>query len=236
MDVAPSAIEALLPMLQRAAAYRALSLLFAPPDKHLDTELRGLAREVSGPLGEQILHLANNVPPDLSALYHQTLGPSGTCRDCESDYEVNALGGKGPLVADVAGFYRAFHYEPEGVVPASPDHIATELGFLGWLALKTAYALQRGAEDDTQVCLDAAKTFVQEHLGRWAPTFLARLADTAQGNFYEQAARVAATALETLEPGRLTPPRPADHRGPSLPVLDDSDECQLQQIRDPLPT
>ncbi len=209
--------------LRRAAHYRALALLFAPPDARAGDELRDLARDLGG---AELAALAADVGAPLGALYHQCLGPTGAVRDCESDYEVNPLGGKGPLLADVAGFYIAFKYEDATLECLSPDHVAMELGFMGWLALRAGYAAREGSAGDLALCEDAAEKFMRDHLGRWAATLVARVAERCPDTWYAHAATYTQTQLEALEPGRVAPPV-SERRRVALPTLDESDECGL---------
>jgi hypothetical protein len=209
--------------LTRAARYRALSLLFAPPDTRAAEELVALARDLDDPA---LRSLAADAGPDASGVYHSALGPTGAVRDSESDYEVNPLGGKGPLLADVAGFYLALRYEDETLLGMSPDHISMELGFMGWLALRAAYARREGEVEGEEVCVRASESFARDHVGRWSPTFFARLRAAGEGSWYDRAATYAQSALEALEPGRVSPPV-VDRRRVALPTLDDSDDCGL---------
>lgn len=215
--------------LQRAAKYRALSLLFLPPSEETGAELRALAADLmatDAPLAEPLLALAEDLAPSLGNLYHLALGPTGAVRDCESDYEVNPLGGKGPLIADIAGFYRAFQYEDRSVHGLGPDHLSTELGFMAWLSLRAAFARHTEAPEGAAVCEQAARTFVAAHLGRWAATCFARMRERSRDTWYDAAAQLADLTLRALEPGAIAPPQ-ADRAKVSLPTLDESDECGL---------
>jgi len=212
--------------LQRAAAYRALSLVLSRPEPGFVDEVSALSGEVGSALREPLATLVRSVPPNAELLYHALIGPSGTCRDCESDYEVNALGGKGPLLADVAGFYKAFAYEPDSRLASSPDHVAAELGFLGWLALKRANAIHGELSEAAEVSAAASKSFVKDHFGRWAAEFLSRLEVAGEGTYYGRVATLARAVLDALEPGGIEPPRERSG-GPRLPVLGDEapDAC-----------
>ncbi len=86
-------------------------------------------------------------------------------------------------LADVAGFYRAFGVE---IVPESGrvDHISVELEFMHLLAVKQALAEAAGEEDNSEVCRDAAATFLAEHLGRWTEKLATHLEETAEETLY----------------------------------------------------
>lgn len=216
-------MDALTQPLVRSARYRALSLLFVPPSVAVAEEIAALARD----LGDDALTgLAADLGPVFEGEYHRALGPTGAVRDAESDYEVNPLGGKGPLLADIAGFYLAFRYEDETLVGLSPDHASTELGFMAWLSLRTAYARHEGDDDNASLCVEASDAFARDHLGRWFATFAARLRAAGDGSWYDRAATYAVASLDAMEPGRVAPPL-VDRRRVALPTLDDSDACGL---------
>lgn len=216
-------MEAMTHHLQRAMRYRALALLFAPPDARGATELRELARDVGE---DALLALTEAYGPAASGDYHRAVGPTGIVRDSESDYEVNPLGGKGPLLADVAGFYLAFGYQDETLVGMSPDHASMEFGFMAWLAFRAAYALHVGDAEAEATCVAASESFAREHVARWTPTLFARLQERAAGTWFERAAGYAAVALQGMEPGRVAAPV-EDRRRVALPMLDDSDACGI---------
>jgi DMSO reductase family type II enzyme chaperone len=80
-------------------------------------------------------------------------------------------------LADLAAFYRAFGMEVSGNAGERQDHLGVELEFMCVLAAKEAYALEhRLAGSELEICRDAQKKFLREHLGRWAPAFTRRLA------------------------------------------------------------
>jgi TorA maturation chaperone TorD len=61
-----------------------------------------------------------------------------------------------------------------------PDHIGMELEFMSVLAAREAYAREHQLDEaQFEICLDAQKKFLREHLGRWAPAFARRLARSA---------------------------------------------------------
>jgi DMSO reductase family type II enzyme chaperone len=70
-------------------------------------------------------------------------------------------------MADIAGFYHAFGFMMGGQVRERPDFLAAELEFMGALALKEAYAIQQGVAEHVEVCADAERKFLTDHLGRW---------------------------------------------------------------------
>jgi len=70
------------------------------------------------------------------------------------------------LLSDVMGFYRAFGVAPDR---QRPDHLCCELEFLHVLSLKEARARQAGKSEQAEVCADARRKFLAEHLQPWIP-------------------------------------------------------------------
>lgn len=87
-------------------------------------------------------------------------------------------------LADLAGFYAAFGFSTGGAVRERPDHLAVELEFMGILRFKEAYALERGTPEQVEVCIEAQRKFLQDHLGRWIDLYRAAFALNASEGPY----------------------------------------------------
>lgn len=74
-------------------------------------------------------------------------------------------------LADISGFYRAFGFNTGAAVRERPDHLATELEFMYLLALKEAYADSNSMPEQAEICVDAQRKFLQDHLARWIGSF-----------------------------------------------------------------
>jgi len=74
-------------------------------------------------------------------------------------------------LADIAGFYHAFGFRTGAAVRERPDHLATELEFMYLLALKEAYAAENALVDEAEICIDAQRKFLEDHLARWIGPF-----------------------------------------------------------------
>lgn len=168
--------------LKAATEWRVLSLLFQLPTRRTRRELKSLLpmtpREFAG-LAREWAAVSLKAA---EAEYHRVLGPGGIPA-IESSYDPNALAGRGPLLADVRGFYEAFAYRPEKPPAELPDHIAVELDFLSYLAFKVAFARHEGREGEAQIAMQAYDRFQQEHLRTWLTPFHERLSE-ARGPFY----------------------------------------------------
>jgi TorA maturation chaperone TorD len=83
-------------------------------------------------------------------------------------------------LADISGFYAAFGFRPGGRVHERPDHMATELEFMYVLIIKEAYARSNAMHEQAEICADAQRGFVQDHLALWAQPFCRSLQRSAQ--------------------------------------------------------
>jgi len=170
--------------LKNASRWRLLSLLFQLPTRESRRELNQLARGAPKKLGAVAKEWTRIPMKTAAAEFHRIFGPGGIPA-AESSYDPNALAGRGPLLADIAGFHEAFAYRPEKPPADVPDHIAMELDFLSYLAFKTAFALHGGNEEEGRISAQAYKRFIEEHLGTWMPAFRERIEHTAPPSFVQ---------------------------------------------------
>ena len=170
-------------LLKEAAWYRFFSLCFQPPRTGLKEEIEKIYTEIGK---AEPLHafLLNELNPDSEP--HAILGAGGVCSSCESEYVGDRLGGKGLLMADVAGFYKAFSFIPEIEFSAPVDNISMEFSFLSYLTLKEAFALYRGQDKEMRICTDAKEKFQKEHLFPWINLFIEKLNEVAPESFYSK--------------------------------------------------
>jgi len=179
--------QALRRWLERASCWRFAATLFRTPTADGLRELRVLlpmlpdaARDEAGPLPD--------IPLDTwEREFHRVLGPAGL-PSCESSFDRATLAGRGPLLAAIGGFYQAFGYEPDARAREVPDHIASELDFLAYLAFKGAFAVDTGLRQETEVTTEAYEAFLRDHLGFWIAPFLESLLGT-DAEPYRAAAR-----------------------------------------------
>jgi DMSO reductase family type II enzyme chaperone len=181
--------------LHRSAVYRLLALAFADPTPARLAEIVTVARtaataardDVQRALGRLADAAADGdaamLAGDHLALFQRPVG----CPPYEGAYGPPRMGGKGALLADVAGFYRAFGLEPAAGQPEVEDHVCAELEFMSVLAFKEAWAIAEEHADGRAITGDAQRAFLRDHLGGWASAFAARVDDAAPG-FYLAAA------------------------------------------------
>jgi DMSO reductase family type II enzyme chaperone len=195
--------------VDRARVYRALARLFGPPDAHALEALRqdelpalrgalerlGSDAALTGAADEVTRLLACADPGSLQRGFQATFEAGGGLR-CSPNEAAHTADTPGHAltrtveIADVAGFYRAFGVE---VAPGTerPDHITAELEFMHLLAVKESVARsEEGDGERVAVCRDAVRTFLRDHLGRWAQRFAERLKEVADDPVYVAAGRL----------------------------------------------
>jgi TorA maturation chaperone TorD len=205
-------VEDILMSLDRARVYRGLAGVFRTPDAETIQQARecdlpelcqALERltEDAGPAAGSDLVARARVLTDLWSDadtaqlrqgHHDAFDESSGKHSAPT--EMDQLDGPPQLeltrnfeMADVAGFYRAFGVE---VDPSGDrvDHIAAELEFMNLLAVKESIALQQEGEGEhAQVCRNASRSFLRDHLGRWVRPFAKKLGDEAADPFYTEA-------------------------------------------------
>ncbi len=194
--------------LERSRVYQLLSDAFTFPEEDLFRMLKGsLLKEITiqldhtngGEVGFDLCRLRESVNGvgDLShpaSEYTRSFGYtlSTECAPYETQYEYPHVFQQTQALADIAGFYRAFGLEVSNSAGERLDHIPVELEFMSFLAYKHAYAMTQHGEEQVEICLDALKKFMKEHLGRWVPTFATQLARKAGEGFYKELAELTA--------------------------------------------
>ncbi len=86
-------------------------------------------------------------------------------------------------MADIAGYYSAFGLSTGRDAPERADHIACELEFLAWLVAKERHALSQTGDEWSEradICRDAQRSFLTEHLAWWVPAFAHALGERSR--------------------------------------------------------
>ena len=122
-------------------------------------------------------------------LGHSVRGP---CPAYEIEYGPEHFLGKSHRLGDVAAFYRAFVVDVSRVARERCDHVAVEAEFVAFVALKRALAGERGEAERAAVCRDAERRFLEDHLGRFLPSFARRVGEKEPGGALAPAAAFAA--------------------------------------------
>lgn len=167
--------------LRSAAEWRLLALALECPGETWQAQMDDLGAEVEdADLKQLAQHARQEAAPEL---YHTVFGPGGPAAPREVSYVRSIQPGQ--VIADVQAFYDAFAYCP--TLDEPPDHIAVELGFLGYLHLKAAYAASCGDEERTATATGAMLRFTARHLASVAVP-LAKLLETSEIRYLALAA------------------------------------------------
>ncbi len=185
--------------IRRAQVYRFLADAFLYPSENWLEDLPLLAdilRDLNfGVLEFGLLEFGVLDLPALQAEHRHAFGLVGSlCYETELGLPHEYR--QSQEMADIAGFYRAFGFNIGGKVRERPDHISAELEFMHVLALKEAYAAERDVLEHVEICIDAQRKFLQEHLGKWVGLLAESLAQSAEEGPYVSLARFAADFVE----------------------------------------
>lgn len=192
----------LKPFLTMAANWQFFSLLFQYPDSKVIHRTNSLCQEILPSLQPKANKIASILSPEQAAVYHVLIGSAGSISPYESDYQIPGQEGihdKGAILGDVAAFYKAFRFEYATDFQEVPDHVAVELAFLGYIKLKEAYALAIENQEDYQICSDAEKKFLNDHLLPWLPQFLEGILNQSQDTFYQKSASLLQNFIYTCQ-------------------------------------
>ena len=206
-------------LLRQAAEWRLIGLLFECPTGTWRDDIVALAGDIDDPLLRSAVTHA--IEEASEGLYHSTFGPGGPAPPREVTY-VKAIQ-LGYLLSELTAFYDAFAYRP--VTRESPDHVSVEVGFVGYLLLKQAYAVTRGEDEQASVPAEAAATFMREHLAAIAEPLAATLGDSSLA-YLAEAAR--ALANRAGPPPSATASLQGKRLLPVIQPLEDEDEISCE--------
>jgi DMSO reductase family type II enzyme chaperone len=228
--------------IRRAQVYSFLSDAFLYPDENWCEDV---------PLVEEILSGLDWISPglaiqppelaELQAAYRHAFGATGSL--CyETEYGLPHEFRQSQELADISGFYRAFGFTNGSRVRERPDHLAAELEFMSILALKEAYTVKDGLVEHFEVCLEAQRKFLGDHLGRWIDKFAQSLALDGDGGPYQALARFCALFVNAdaarlgvlLEPGELAGAKhtPFDPDFSCAPPMGHCAGCPVAEVGD----
>jgi nitrate reductase assembly molybdenum cofactor insertion protein NarJ len=160
-------------LVQQAAEWRLISLLFeCPSEHHWHEQVAALGDSVEDPVLRQAAEAARLEASE--GLYHSTFGPGGPAPAREVSYHDNVQ--LGYLMSELVHYYQAFAYAPK--TEEAEDHISVEAGFVAYLRLKEAYALAVEDAESAAVTASAAKQFLEDHLSRMAQPLAASLCES----------------------------------------------------------
>jgi DMSO reductase family type II enzyme chaperone len=206
--------------LCRSALWEALALGFRPPTAETVARLASpegaaaladAAAALDGVAGSRLTPLARALavepPPTAAALalaHDRLFGHTarGAATPYETEYGEDSLWEPQREMSDLGAFYRAFGLRVAAAGRERPDHVACECEFLLVLARKEAWALHHGDAAMHEATARAARLFLRDHLGRWAPALGATLARLDAEGFHGALGRLLAGVV-TAECERL---------------------------------
>lgn len=184
-------------LLGQAATLRLLGLIFERPTPQWRAQVEPLAAEIQD---AALRKVALDAAASTEGSYLALLGPGGRVSPREVYYR--GTEDPGALLADLMAFYRAFAFAPKTEEPA--DHIAVQVGFLGYLRLKQAYATASGLGAEASTTHDAFESFVASHLRIWVEP-LARALGREKAGYLEEAGRLLLDVVGTAPEMAGTP-------------------------------
>lgn len=154
------------------AAARNRLLTIIPADLPELIQSTTLSEELIAPL-EHLLEIATQTPlTDWSDEYHRLFEGAMICPANETAF---IRRDKGAIIGDLAGYYRAFGWEPTAHEGEKADHLVTELEFLAMLLAMAAAAQGQPADEAADIAGRAIDSFAADHLGDWIEAFCARI-------------------------------------------------------------
>ncbi|MBA4181650.1 MAG: hypothetical protein C0506_13760 [Anaerolinea sp.] len=206
---------------KRSAGYSLLAYALAYPDDAILESLHVAAREAAlvlagTPLSGLARAAATVTRADLEPAYVRlcTLSSSPDCPTYETAYFSPDPQQQTLRMADIAGFYRAFGVDATDT-GFRPDDMPVELEFMAFLCRKQAHAVHHLGAPRAGQTFRAQRTFLADHLGRWAGGLGRRFATgVPAGHFYQMAGL--ALAEWVADDCRLLGARPEEVSG--LPV------------------
>jgi TorA maturation chaperone TorD len=174
---------------RRADSYKLLSECYYLPDDGLVRKIAGFTQTDTSFAG-----LISHLPPatgldslrvDYAALF---VGPYKLLAPPYGSVYLETHRVMGDSTSDVSNFYRN-----EGldiVIKDAPDHIAVELEFMHYLAVKQIEATKDANLQRLQAYRHRQCAFLRIHLARWMPEFAENVRRHAQTAFYRTLAKL----------------------------------------------
>lgn len=201
----------------RAAAYGLIALGFQYPDEEIISTLIDPQRWETWPevltvtdeqTGKSLQFLrytitaladrSDDAHRDLQQRYDELFGHAvrGKCPAYEMEYGRHEIIRQASDLADLAGFYRAFGLEIANGANGRPDHITAECDFMSALCSKEAHAYTQSDKENADICRDAERVFLRDHLARWLPAFAHHVEEADADGLFTAFARFADAFIE----------------------------------------
>ena len=184
--------------IAEAATWRLLGLLLERPRAGWHAEVAALALEVADPDLRAAVQAAQTAT---EGEYLHLVGPGGIASPRAVAYA--GYQDPGRVLAEIAEFYKAFAFQPRAEDPI--DHVAVATGFVGYLALKEAFAEASGNNVAAKTTAEARQRFVETYLVMIAHPFAERVALAGPSYLMEVAQALAARVPAPTHPTLLAP-------------------------------
>lgn len=171
----------------RAEAYRILAVLFGEMDVEVIAE--EVANAASGPLAEFFSPIVGTLEEDIAYEHTRLFAQGVAVSPCETSY---GRMDKGSQLGQLSALYGLFGAKSGGAESEAPDHICVELEFASLLCVKEALAIENGEDENATIARRAQEVLLCEHLGAFAPRFVARLVGSTDLPYYQAAAEALA--------------------------------------------
>jgi nitrate reductase assembly molybdenum cofactor insertion protein NarJ len=200
-----------------ARKFSLASMLASYPDADVEATCKALGAalgEHAGPAAlAQWLHDHDGCYDELRGRYIE-LFDSGKGRVSlyGTEYGRMRATSKGPDLADLSGFYRAFGFVLDEASDGAEmlDHVAVQLEFYALMLAKYAHLVRETDFEGAGIVLDATKKFLNHHLGAFAPALAARMrtqSEDGYGAFFGWVGELVSAECERLQ----VSPKPLDY-------------------------
>ena len=154
--------EAPRQLLQDAAEWRLLALLFQYPAGDWRRHVEAVAAEIGDPLLLEAARAA--LEHAAEGIHHSIFGPGGPVPPREASYLTGIQ--LGYLLAELSDLYQNFGYHHSS--EESPDHLSVQAGFLAFLKFKLAFETASGCREHASLCQEGINYLLKEHLSHLA--------------------------------------------------------------------
>ena len=193
-----TAIVEKVPAPPRAIALRLVSTGFGYPDKAWRARfdaLLGAARDVravpSGGLNKLEKALSAVPPPELEAQHFRLFGPAPVCPLELAFHSTKDPNGQAKMIADLAGFYKAFGVESQ----ERADGLPAVLEFLAYLEIKRVHAEFNGWGEKRDIAVEASTALRKELVFKTVGVIARKLHAAGAPQFYLQLAALCRSLL-----------------------------------------
>lgn len=141
-------------------------------------------------------------------------GDALCCLPYESIYREKGKRLSGESTVSVKQFYRRFKICVSPEFRDLADHLAVELNFMHFLAYNEDMFSTRGQEQESNLCTENERIFLNKHLLKWVPAFAKCLKENSQSVFFRALSQVTSDFL-SADSAQLAGRKEAEQTQPS---------------------